>query len=191
MSVVKNKEVSMKRITAFLFASAFVLYMNVSAHAQGKGPGPGINRGPSANRGSSANRGPDHDRGHDAKDTKETRHDKDVHEVHHDAKVEDRIAQDPELKATVAALLPQGMDLKTASEGFKNQGQFIAALHVSKNLNIPFAELKAKMTGENSESLGKAIHELRPALPEKEANKEAEKAEKEAKADEKTKHPVS
>src|SRR6185436_10792187 len=34
-----------------------------------------------------------------------------------------------------------------ASLGFKNQGQFIAALHVSRNLGIPFADLKTAMTG--------------------------------------------
>ncbi len=65
--------------------------------------------------------------------------------------------------------LPQGMDLKTTESGFKNHGQFIAALHVPKNVMIPFDQLKAKMTGvsvnaagqtTNSTpmSLGKAIH---------------------------------
>jgi len=39
------------------------------------------------------------------------------------------------------------MSLNQASKGFKNQGQFIAALHVSQNLGIPFADLKTAMTG--------------------------------------------
>ena len=39
------------------------------------------------------------------------------------------------------------MTLDQASLGFKNQGQFIAALHVSQNLGIPFADLKTAMTG--------------------------------------------
>jgi hypothetical protein len=39
------------------------------------------------------------------------------------------------------------MTLNEASKGFKNQGQFIAALHVSQNLGIPFADLKTAMTG--------------------------------------------
>ena len=56
------------------------------------------------------------------------------------------------------------MTLQTASAGFKNQGLFIAALHVSHNLNIPFDQLKAKLTGPGAESLGKAIHDLRPNL---------------------------
>jgi len=44
-------------------------------------------------------------------------------------------------------MLPTGMTLDQASLGFKNQGQFIAALHVSQNLGIPFADLKTAMTG--------------------------------------------
>ena len=53
--------------------------------------------------------------------------------------------------------------------GFKNQGQFIAALHVSQNLGIPFTELKSHMvtftrgapgelpTATQTGSLGQAI----------------------------------
>ena len=93
-------------------------------------------------------------------------------------------------------MLPPGTDLKTAESGFKNRGQFIAALHVSKNLNIPFDQLKAKTTGvaatstgqtsSTPMSLGKAIHELRPNMPENQANEEAKRAEKQAMVTEKT-----
>ena len=61
-------------------------------------------------------------------------------------------------------MLPQGMTLATASNGFRNQGQFIAALHVSQNLNIPFTDLKQAMTGPNPMSLGQWIHKLRPSV---------------------------
>jgi hypothetical protein len=98
-----------------------------------------------------------------------------------------RIDQNPNLKAKVDSLLPPGTNLATAASGFKNQGQFIAALHVSKNLNIPFNDLKAKMTGPNAEPLGKAIHDLKPTLTEKDADQEASKAQKEAKETEKAK----
>jgi hypothetical protein len=47
----------------------------------------------------------------------------------------------------VTALLPKGMSLDQATMGFKSQGQAIAALHASRNLNIPFADLKTAMTG--------------------------------------------
>jgi len=61
-------------------------------------------------------------------------------------------------------MLPIGMTLATASSGFRNQGQFIAALHVSQNLNIPFRDLKRAMTGAHPMSLGQAIHALRPSV---------------------------
>jgi len=59
-------------------------------------------------------------------------------------------------------LLPAGATVATASTGFRNQGEFVSALHVSRNLNIPFAGLKAKLTGDHPESLGQAVHDLRP-----------------------------
>lgn len=62
-----------------------------------------------------------------------------------------------------------GQDAGAACSGFKNLGQCVAAAHVSKNLGISFADLKAKMTGSSPESLGKAIKDLKPA-----ANSKAE-----------------
>jgi hypothetical protein len=56
----------------------------------------------------------------------------------------------------------------------------VAAVHVSHNLGIPFDQLKAKMIGPPSESLGKAIQALKPTTNAKE---EASKAEKQAKQD--------
>jgi hypothetical protein len=44
-------------------------------------------------------------------------------------------------------VLPADADLNSATSGFKNFGQFVAAVNVSKNLGIPFADLKANMTG--------------------------------------------
>jgi hypothetical protein len=67
--------------------------------------------------------------------------------------------------------------LKNDASGFKNFGQFVAAVHVSQNLDIPFADLKAKMTGPNAVSLGKAIQELKPDT---DAKTEAKKATKQA-----------
>jgi hypothetical protein len=65
--------------------------------------------------------------------------------------------------------------LKTDASGFKNFGQFVAAVHVSQNLGIPFADLRAKMTGPNSVSLGKAIQELKPDTDAKAETKRATK----------------
>jgi len=65
------------------------------------------------------------------------------------------------------------MTLNKASWGFKNQGQFIAALHVSQNLGVPFSELKSHMvtvtpatkgapaTARQTGSLGQAIQAVK------------------------------
>ncbi len=188
----------MKRFMVILFALSIVLYVsNVATYAQSRGSGHGPSVGSShdpqsSSHGSDHGKDADHNQSHATKDTK------------HDANFETRIENNPQLKAKIMGMLPAGMDLKTAAMGFKNQGQFIAACHVSKNLNIPFADLKAKMTGipaagtagtagttaastpTNPESLGKAIHDLRPSLSATDVKAEVEKAESEAKADEKT-----
>jgi hypothetical protein len=93
--------------------------------------------------------------------------------------VDQQVANNPHLTTALQALLP-GADLKTASAGFKNLGEFVAAAHVSHNLDIPFDQLKAKMIGTNGESLGQAIHELKPTVN---ADAEAKRASKEADAD--------
>jgi hypothetical protein len=86
-----------------------------------------------------------------------------------------KIASKPNLNAKLTGMLPidpvtgKTMTLNKASLGFKNQGQFIAALHVSQNLGIPFTELKSHMvtvtpgapgqppTATQTGSLGQAI----------------------------------
>ena len=94
--------------------------------------------------------------------------------------VSERLSDNKKLAAKLQSLLPKGTDLQTAAGGFKNLGQFVAAVHVSHNLGIPFAQLKAKMLGPPAESLGKAIQQLKPAA---QAKVEGKKAEKQAKDD--------
>ena len=77
--------------------------------------------------------------------------------------IAENIARNPQQQARLQAMLPSGMTLGQGAQGFRNQGQFIAALEASKNQNIAFVDLKAKMTGANPLSLGQAIQELRPA----------------------------
>lgn len=67
----------------------------------------------------------------------------------------------PNQRARLEAMLPSGMTLEQAAEGFRNQGQFIAALQQSKSHNISFADLKAEMTGDNPVSLGQAMRKFR------------------------------
>jgi hypothetical protein len=66
----------------------------------------------------------------------------------------------PNLRARLEAMLPAGMSLEDAADGFRNQGQFIAALQQSQNHDISFADLKAEMTGDNPLSLGQAMRKL-------------------------------
>jgi hypothetical protein len=80
------------------------------------------------------------------------------------ANVSARLASNSALSARIQPLLPAGSTVATASAGFRNQGQFIAALHVSRNLGIPFDQLKAELTEQHPDSLGQAVHDLRPDL---------------------------
>jgi hypothetical protein len=80
-----------------------------------------------------------------------------------DRTIAERIAANPQQKARLEAMLPSGMTLEQASTGFRNQGQFIAALEASKNQSISFTELKTEMTGPNELSLGQAVQKLKPA----------------------------
>src|ERR1051325_3339429 len=155
----------MKRIITIVCALGLMLYLsNLTTYAQGRNSGGSARaaHAPDVSHGKSDDHNQlhhDDDKSHAAKDSKN---------------FEDRIEQNSALKTRLQGMLPPGTDLKTAASGFKNQGQFIAALHVSKNLNIPFADLKAKMTGKDHDSLGQAIHQLRPTTDAVSAAKHAE-----------------
>ncbi len=83
-------------------------------------------------------------------------------QARHDQTVASKISKNPQQKARLEAMLPAGMTLEQASSGFRNQGQFIAALNASKEHNIAFADLKNAMTGDQPLSLGQAIQKLKP-----------------------------
>lgn len=68
--------------------------------------------------------------------------------------------------------------LEAKAQGFQNLGQFVSAVHVSHNLDIPFDQLKTKLLAD--ESLGQAIHDLKPQLN---AKAEAKKAKRQADQD--------
>jgi hypothetical protein len=89
----------------------------------------------------------------------------------------------PALDSRIHPLLPAGVSSEAAAEGFSNQGQFLAALHVAHNLNIPFDQIKSEMTGSNPVALGKAIHALRPTLGKTSVKESVKEAEKQAERD--------
>src|SRR5437763_17082148 len=132
---------TMKKIFTFVFTLTVIPYFSsVAVLAQSKGQG----LGHSLDHGKTEHVDTDRDRDRD-KSKAGQRRDQDAKRKAKEAKYEGRIERNPTLRAKVASMLPRGTNLKTAASGFKNQGQFIAALHVSKNLNIPFNELKARM----------------------------------------------
>jgi len=91
--------------------------------------------------------------------------------------------QQPQLASKLSTLLPPGTNLDAAAAGFKNLGQFVAAVHVSHNLGIPFDQLRARMVGANAVPLGQAIQALRPATTTTTVNREVKRAEDEARED--------
>lgn len=96
------------------------------------------------------------------------------HDLDGQKNISAQLSAHPKLASKLAGLLPPGTNLDQAAQGFKNLGQFVAAVHVSHNLGIPFDQLKAKMIGPPPESLGKAIHQLMPSANAKAAAKTAE-----------------
>ena len=100
--------------------------------------------------------------------------------------MDQRLAKNTQLSGKIQTLT--GMTAQTACTGFKNLGQCVAAAHVSKNLNIPFACLKADMTGQppatgttcpagtgtKAMSLGKSIQTLSPKADSKTESKKGE-----------------
>ena len=78
----------------------------------------------------------------------------------------------------LAALVPAGLTPEDACRGFKDLGECSAALHVAQNLNIPFADLKDRVTA--GQSLGTAIHALKPKA---DSRREAQRAEEQARED--------
>jgi hypothetical protein len=75
--------------------------------------------------------------------------------------VQQKLQRNTQLASKLQQRLPQGTDLMLAAGGFRNLGQFVAAVNVSNNLGIPFTQLKTQMV-DNKLSLGQAIQKLRP-----------------------------
>ena len=90
--------------------------------------------------------------------------------------VQTRLEQDPQLASRLRGRLPAGVDLLDAAHGFRNLGQFVAAVNVSRNLGIPFGSLRHRMVNDGM-SLGQAIKAERP---DSDANRIARRAELEA-----------
>jgi hypothetical protein len=74
--------------------------------------------------------------------------------------VQAKLMRNTNLANKLQSRLPAGTNLQTAASGFRNLGQFVAAVNVSNNLGIPFDRLKADMVTKNM-SLGQSIQDLK------------------------------
>ncbi len=99
------------------------------------------------------------------------------------------LQQNTKLSARLQNLLPPDEKVQDAASGFRNLGEFVAAAHISHNLNIPFDQLKEKVT--NGDSLGKALQKLNPSLSHKDIKLQVKKGKEQAKADIKASHHPS
>lgn len=91
--------------------------------------------------------------------------------------VQQKLQKNSNLADKLKSRLPEGTDLMKASEGFKNLGQFVAAVNVSNNLGLNFTDLKTRMVDEGM-SLGQAIQDVK-----KTSNVDAEVTRAETEAD--------
>ncbi len=154
----------MKRSSVFLMAFALVLYLGIPAFAQhGGGFGGGAGRG----FGGMPSTSGEEERGRSGSKMGLPKEQSSKGEVLKSntsstgkKTTSDLLTQNTKLSSNLQGLLPTGTNLQDAAKGFDHLGQFVAAVHVSHNLGIPFDQLKAKMM--NGDSLGQAIHELRP-----------------------------
>jgi len=101
--------------------------------------------------------------------------------------VAERLAQDPSLVRKLEDYLElsgpdAGAELQAEATGFDDLGQFVAAVHIAKNLGIPFDDFKGAVVqnGRQVSNLGKAVRWFRPGIP---SGAETRKATQQASAD--------
>ena len=70
--------------------------------------------------------------------------------------VQQKLQRNTNLASKLQTRLPAGTDLNAAAAGFRNLGQFVAAVNVSNNLGLDFTTLKTAMVVDGK-SLGQAI----------------------------------
>ena len=70
--------------------------------------------------------------------------------------VQQKLEKNTNLASKLQSRLPPGTDLNTAAAGFRNLGQFVAAVNVSNNLGLDFTTMKTSMVTDGK-SLGQAI----------------------------------
>jgi hypothetical protein len=90
--------------------------------------------------------------------------------------VQQKLQKNTNLADKLRTRLPKNTDLMEAAKGFRNLGQFVAAVNVSNNLGLDFTELKTRMVDDGM-SLGQAIQDGKKTV---DVETEVRKAETEA-----------
>ena len=91
--------------------------------------------------------------------------------------VQQKLQKNTNLAGKLQPRLPPGTDLNTAAAGFRNLGQFVAAVNVSNNLGLDFTTLKTAMVTDGK-SLGQAIQSQKGTTVN--ATEQAHRAERDA-----------
>ena len=91
--------------------------------------------------------------------------------------VQQKLQKNTNLAGKLQSRLPAGTDLNTAAGGFRNLGQFVAAVNVSNNLGLDFTTLKTAMVTDGK-SLGQAIQSQKGTTVN--ATEQAHRAERDA-----------
>ena len=72
-----------------------------------------------------------------------------------------RFQRNDVLANALRARLPQGTDLNAAAAGFRRLELFVATVHASNNVDVPFYELKRRIVNDGM-TLGQAIQDILP-----------------------------
>src|SRR5215471_470594 len=117
----------MKKSITFLSLS---IMLGSGAFAYGQGKGQSLGHAPSVTQGHGQSGGQDHSKttsSQQGTQSSSSKHTKSTWET----KFNERLQSDPAFAKTIQDSLPPGTDAAMAAMGFKNHGQFMAALHVS------------------------------------------------------------
>jgi len=199
------KEVKMRKLmTIGVAVLAIGLWLiPIRAAAQGRGVGrpegsPGVSHAPLGGPGTAA--GTSHGSGADAGTSHGSAHDTSTSGPKSPAIL---LNQNTQLAKNLSSFFPAGTNLTAEASGFKNLGRFVAAVHVSHNLKIPFTQLKCTelgttkastlgitcpttVTNASGMSLGKAIQTIKPDANSQEAVQTANQETKKDLADTKS-----
>jgi hypothetical protein len=155
----------MNRLYVFPVAFSLVLYLGLPAFAQhnGRGLGGSFGKAPGGMPSTFSGDGKGHvgrETGSPVGDATKDGASKGSSSVTDKKTAGDLLKQDTKLSSNLQGLLPSGTNVEDAAKGFDHLGEFVAAVHVSHNLGVPFDQLKSEMM--NGSSLGQAIHKFKP-----------------------------